>query len=78
MAIEDDMLRWLHDNGTPEAVKVTRYEESENYGVACGEGTCWEDYAVVNIYYLDSRGHEDYDWYEGELTEFIKELTDAQ
>ena len=75
MTIEDDMLKWLHENGTPEAVKVLRWEEGEQEGVACGEGTCWDSWTVVNIFYLDQKGREDYDWYEGELSDFIKELT---
>lgn len=77
MTIFDDMLTWLHKNGTPEAVKVLRYEEGEQEGVACGEGTCWDSWTVIYIYYVKANGVEDYDWYEGELTEFIKELTDA-
>lgn len=75
MTLHEDMLGWLHRNGSPEAVEVIRYEEDQRYGVSCGEGTCWDDYTVVEIYYLDSNGQQDYDWYEGELTEFIKELT---
>ena len=75
--IEEDMLRWLHNNGTPEAVKLIKFEEAEEYSY-CGEGTCVYDLTVVRMYYLDSSGNEDYDWYEGELTEFIKELTDAR
>lgn len=77
MAIEDDMLRWLHNNGTPEAVELIRYEEDEQYR-GCGEGTCGWDEIVVKMYFINDQGKEDYDWYEGEMSDFIKELTDAQ
>lgn len=76
MTLHESMLAWLHRNGTPEAVEVVNYEESEEL-YRCGEGTCEYDQIMVKIYYLDATGNEDYDWYEGEFTEFIRELTDA-
>jgi hypothetical protein len=78
MTIEQDMLRWLHSHGTPEATKVTSWSEEEiidGPALFCGFGTCTDDYTIVKIMFLDANGEEDYDWYEGELTEFIKELT---
>lgn len=74
MTIEDDMLRWLQGEGW-KATKFVRYEEDEYNYVSCGEGTCWDSEIRVKIFFIDENGKENYDFYIGELSDFIKELT---
>lgn len=73
---KESVKRWLIKEGYSPS-EILDVKETEGYGVVCGEGTCWDSYIEVRITFVNDKGREDYELYDGEFTEFIKELTDA-
>lgn len=63
----------------PRPVEIVSVEQDDTEKLApfCGEGTCWGEYTVVKITYIDDVGDEDWYEYDGEYAEFIRALTNA-
>lgn len=75
MSLEDSikgaMLNLLKEYDI-DAVEVTYFEDSTRSGGGCD--TCWYDYAVVEIRYIDSNGSRKVYVYEGAFGDLIRAL----
>ena len=79
---KESIKNWLikqsdfhHSWPRPVSIVSVEQDDSEKLAPFCGEGTCWGEYAIVKITYIDDDGNEDWYEYDGDYAEFIKQLT---
>ncbi|AWN04468.1 hypothetical protein PBI_GRAYSON_128 [Rhodococcus phage Grayson] len=53
---------------------ITRVKEEEIYGVVCGEGTCWDNWMVVSIDYVDLEEKDQYIDINMDFVAFLEQL----
>lgn len=68
------LTEWLKQH-EPDVKEVVRYEDDTAGGGYCD--SCYYEYAIVNIYYLDSQGAQHKYVYSAGFAELISSLEDA-
>lgn len=63
---------WLRSTLGLDAANVVSVTQETEEGGSCE--TCWYEYIVVNILYLDSKGREQAYSYYGEMSTLVNEL----